>query len=585
MRRVDTTSNLYISKLLKQIASVYEVLGEDKFKIRAYQNAASGVEHLTTSTKVLWEQGKLKEIPGVGPSIAGHLDEYFKTGKAKHFDEVKSKVPKGMFELLGIQGIGAKTAFKLIKDLKISEKDNAIEKVMNAAKAGKIQNLEGFGQLKEKEILEALEKQKPNKETRNRMLLPTATEIAEKYILYMKENKSVIEIFPLGSLRRRVATIGDIDFAVSTNNPKDVINHFIKSSMVTEILNEGDVKASVLIANGARVDLMTENPKSVGALLQHFTGSKGHNIALRKFALEKEMSLSEHGIKFKNKLHEFSNEKDFYEFIGLSFIEPEIREDAGEIEACEKKSLPKLIKLSDIKGDLHTHTDFSDGRNTLEEMVLSAIEKGYEYVGISDHAPSVDARGEAEVEKIIINKKKEISELNNKFPQIKILFGYEVNILKDATLALPDKFLKELDYVIASIHTSFKLEKSEITKRLLNAVRNPYVTFIGHPTGRLLNQRDSIEADWNLIFDEAKKHNKILEINSQPDRLDLPDLLVKEALAKGVKFIINTDSHGIEQFDLMRYGVDIGRRGWLISSSVVNTLSTKDFLKAFLRKF
>lgn len=576
-------TNSYISKLLKQVAAAYEVTGEDRFRIRAYQNAATSIEHATSEIKDLWERGQLTEIPGVGASLAGHLDEYFKTGKVKHFEQVLSKVPEGMFGLFGVQGIGAKTAFKLAKDLKIKTKEEAVKKVVEAAKEGKIQEFEGFGEQKEKDILEALEAVKPNKETRGRMLLPMATEISEKYMKYMKEIPEVLDIKPLGSLRRRVATIGDIDFAIATTKPEKVIPHFVKFPGVTEILNEGDIKASVLLANNIRVDLMTEDPKAIGALLQHFTGSKAHNITLRKYALEKEMSLSEHGIKYKGKTKEFPDEESFYKFIGLSYIEPELREDVGEIKLAEKGTLPKLIEVSDIKGDLHTHTDFSDGHNTLEEMVEAAKQMGYEYVGITDHAPSVTSRGDAEVERIIKAKREEIKKLQDKNPEIAILFGYEVNILNNATMALPDKYLKLLDYAIASIHTSFKQDKDTITKRLVMALKNPYITFLGHPTGRLINERDSYDADWAEVFKVALEQNKILEINSHPERLDLPDILVREAVKKGLKLIINTDSHDVEHFELIRYGVDVARRGWVTPKNVVNTLSKKEFLKTFLR--
>ncbi|MBI4091572.1 hypothetical protein HY419_02340, partial [candidate division WWE3 bacterium] len=391
---INKFSNESISRLLKEVAAAYEVRDEDRFRIRAYQNAASAIEHATSEIKDIWEEGKLTDLPGVGSSIAGHLDEYFKTGKVKHFLEVFKELPQGMFGLFGLQGIGAKTAYKLAKELKIKDREEALEIVKKAAQEGKISQIEGFGEQKEAAILEAIEKLKPNKDTRKRLLLPLATAISEKYMAYLKENKDVMGIEPLGSLRRRVATVGDIDFAISTTNPSSVIKHFINYREVGEVLNEGEVKASVLLKTGVRVDLMTENPEAFGALLQHFTGSKAHNIELRKYALERAASLSEHGIKKGGKTHIFKDEKSFYTFIGLPLIPVEIREGNGEIEAALKGELPSLVDLDDIKGDLHIHTNYSDGRNSLEEMVDALVTKKYEYFGITDHAPSTTARGE-----------------------------------------------------------------------------------------------------------------------------------------------------------------------------------------------
>ncbi len=577
-------SNHYISNLLKWVAASYEVLGEDKFRIRAYQNAASSIEHATSEIKDMWDEGKLKEIPGVGASIAGHLDEYFKTGKVTYFEKVLSQMPPGMFGLFGIQGIGAKTAFKLAQDLKIKENDNPLAIVKKAAEEGKIRALEGFGEKKESELLEAIDKLKPNKETRPRILLSDATEIAQRYTKHMLKCKEVKRIEPLGSLRRRLSTIGDIDFAVVTSNAEVVLNHFTSFSEVAEVLNQGDIKASVLLVNGVRVDLMTEEEKAFGSLLQHFTGSKMHNVALRKVALSKGMSLSEHGIKENGKLLEFPDEESFYNHIGLKFIPPEIREDTGELELFEKgkKTYPNFILQSDIKGDLHSHTDFSDGQNTLEQMIKEAKTLGYSYLGISDHAPSVKTRGLDEVLRIVKDTKKIIEQQNSSDDSIRVLYGYEVNILADETISLPDEVLKHLDYAIGSIHTSFDQDKKTITRRLVNAINNPYINFIAHPSGRLLNQRDAYEVDWEEVFKACLEKNKIIEINSHPERLDLPDVLVREAIKKGVRLIINTDAHSIEDFSLMRYGIDIARRGWAEPKNVVNTLPLKDFLKEFL---
>lgn len=580
----NKVSNSYISKMLKEIAAAYEVTGEDRFKIKAYQNAAAGVEHSTSEVKDLWEEGKLREVPGIGSSIFGHLDEYFKTGKVLHFELVTKGLPKGMFGLFGLQGIGAKTAYRLAKAFNLKNKENALEVVKKAAQNGKIRSLEGFGEQSEKDILSVLNNVTPNKEARARMLLPDATEISQRYSSYMKAAGGCERVEVLGSLRRRCATVGDLDFAVVSSESAKVISNFVKYKEVWEILSEGDVKASVLLKNGVRVDLMVEKKEGFGSLSQHFTGSKAHNIALRKYALDKGMSLSEHGIKYKNKMRSFEDEEEFYNFLGLELIPAELREDMGEIEASKNGTLPGLIKLEDVKGDLHSHTVLSDGNNTLEEMVFAAKAMNYRYVGITDHAPSIVSRGDKEVERIIDDTRVKIEHINSSDDTIRVLFGYEVNILSDATLSLSDKFLSKLDFVIAAIHTSFNQDRKTITDRLLSAIRNPYVSIIAHPTGRLINSRDSYDADWELVFEEALKQRKILEINSYPQRLDLPDILVREATKKGLKLVINTDAHHIEQFGLMRYGIDIARRGWVTKRDIINTLPLDKLLKELNKK-
>ena len=341
---------------------------------------------------------------------------------------------------------------------------------------------------------------------------------------------------------------------------------------------KGDKKVSAVLTNDVQVDVRVTPEKSFGSMLQYSTGNKLHNVILRTHALEKNMSLSEYGIKYKDKLHEFATEEDFYKFIGVPNIAPELRQGKGEIEAALQGKLPKLVELSDIKGDLHTHTIASDGINTLAEMVSAAKEKGYEYVGISDHSPSVQSRGYGEVEAIIEKQRKNIEALNDAQKDIKVLFGYEVNILADATLALPYDLMAKLDYVIASIHTAFNQDRETITNRIISALENPYVTILGHPSGRLINERPPCDIDWELVFKTALENNKIIEINAFPNRLDLEDDLVRDAINRGVKLIINTDSHEIGTLPYMKYGIDVARRGWCEKKDIINTLSLETFL-------
>jgi DNA polymerase (family 10) len=316
-------------------------------------------------------------------------------------------------------------------------------------------------------------------------------------------------------------------------------------------------------------------------MLQYFTGNMQHNVILRQYALQNGMSLSEYGIKYKEKLEEFAHEEDFYKRLGLQYIPPELRHGRNEVDLAKKGELPKLVKYDEIRGDLHTHTDFSDGENTLEEMVKKAIELGYEYYGITDHAPSVASRGEAEVKKMLEKRREEIENLDKHYKQIKLFYGLEVNILADHTLGLSDELLQILDYGIASIHSAFEMDRDKMTERVLAALSNSYIKIWGHPSGRLINERNGIDINWTKIFEYASKNNKIIEINAQPQRLDLPDDLVADALKMGCQFIINTDSHNLESLNYMKYGIDVARRGGLSKNDIVNTLSLEKFLEKF----
>lgn len=572
-------TNKEIVTILKEALASMEVKDVNKFEIRAYQNAAAAIDNLTTSVFELWENNRLKEIPGVGTTLASHLDELFNTGTVKRFEELQSGLPQGMFSLIGIRGIGAKKALKLAMAFKLATREDAVEKLKLVAEAGKIRNLESFGEKSEQDILKAITETKMTKNEKQRLLLYQAEEIAERLINYIKECKAVLQVEALGSLRRRNSTVGDLDIAVSTNDSEQVIAHFMKFSEIEDNLGQGEKKARVVLKNDIQVDLRTSTPEAFGSMMQYFTGSKQHNVILRTYALEHGKSLSEYGIKFKDKLHEFADEEGFYKFVGLQYIPPELRSGKNEVETAHAHKIPQLIELSDLKGDLHTHTNDSDGINSFEEMTAEAIRLGYEYYGVSDHAPSVQNRGYAEVAKIIKEKRAKIEKFNKSQNKLKVLFGYEVNILADATLALPDELLKELDYVIASVHTSFTQDREKMTERLVKALENPYVTILGHPTGRLINEREACDVNWAKVFEAASANHKIIEINSQPNRLDLTDDLVKEALEYGIKFIISTDAHAIDQLHMMRYGVDVARRGWLTKESVVNQ-GMSEFLQA-----
>lgn len=597
-------SNFYIAKILREIAAAYEVKGEDRFRIRAYDTAADSVEHATSEVKDLWEEGRLQDIPGIGESIAGHLDEYFRTGKVKHFRETKKGLPPGMFAFLGLEGVGAKTAYRLAKELSLK----TLSDLKKAAKSGKISELPGFKEKTSKQILKAIAEYK---EGEGRMVLPIAYAAAERLITEVMKMPGVKQADPLGSLRRMVSTVGDIDIGIATDKPKEVIEAFVNLPDVARVLGAGEAKASVLLKTGKQVDIRVHDPRSYGALLQYFTGSKQHNIHLRKIANKKGLSLSEYGIallqpfssrhgiaslqpfssrhgvaKFKKgkivgKPLTVATEEEFYRMLGMDWIPPEIREDTGEIEAAQKGKLPKLVELKDIKGDTHIHTSNSDGEETPEEMVKAAIARGLKYYGIADHAPSVQSLGEKRARDEILQQKKEIESLGKKYKgRIKLFFSGEIDITAAAEVELPDELMVLYDYTTASIHSSFNQPKEKITKRIINALKNPYVDVLGHPTGRLLGKREAYEVNWEEVFVTAVREKKFLEINAFPTRLDLPDTLVRVAKGKGVKFVINTDAHHSSQLDNMRFGVAVARRGWCEKSDIINALSADRFAKA-----
>lgn len=592
--RRDMT-NLEIAKLMRAVSAALRIkskLPVTRFQVIAYQNAADAIEHLTSEAKDLWDAGELEKIPGVGKTIAERLDELFKKGKVKHFQETFEGLPPAMFELMDVPGIGAKRAYLLTKKLGITKARGALEKLAHAAERGRICELEGFGEQIEKEILEAV---RQVKERNKRLLLSFATIIAEEVVEHMKKNPHVKKIETLGSLRRNVATVGDIDIAVATEEPAEVIEHFVNYPKKQKLIERGPISSSLLLPGGVQVDLMVQPENHFGSLLQHFTGSKHHNVALRTYALKKKLSLSEKGITplrqgsvgGKGKMLSFTTEEKFYNYLGLDWIPPEIREDQGEIEAALSHDLPKLVELRDIKGDLHMHSNFPEetshdvGLDNMEEMVEVAGKLEYEYVGFSEHNPKQNM-DESKILDVLEKKRERVQKLKTKNLKLKIFNGLEVDITPSGKLALPEKAFATLDYAIVSVHSSFKGTKEDQTKRVLSGLEHPRVRIFGHPTARKLNQREGIELDWEKIFGYCLKNNKWVEINSSPDRLDLPDVLVREAVKAGVKLIIGTDSHSKGWLPGMRYGVSVARRGWAQEKDIINTLPLGELEKLLM---
>ncbi len=582
-------SNAEISKLLRNVAASYATKDEKKyyFQIIAYQKAAEAIEQSTTELKDAHKENALEKIPGVGPTIRKHLEELFETGKVKHFEEVMQDVPKAMFPLLDIPSFGPKKAFKLVTFFDLKNPATAMNDLEKIAMDNKIAQLEGFGEKSQQDILQAISEYRQGTTKSARMVYPFAHEIAEKIIEYMKKHKAVKEIQPLGSLRRKVSTIGDVDLAVASKEPEKVIEHFVSYPYKERVIERGPATSSILISGGKHIDLMVQQPERFGSLLQHFTGSKHHNIHLRELALKKGLSLSEYGIKHKKDkdatFKSYDTEEKFYKALGMEWIPPEIREDTGEIELAQKNAVPKLVELSDIRGDFHIHSNFplkpshDLGRNTIEEMVKKALSLGYSTIGFSEHNPSVSNQSKKQIYDHIARRNEEIDKVQSRHKSIRIFKLLEIDILVGGSLAIDDNALSLLDGALVSIHSSFSMEKKAMTKRVLQGLSHPKAKILSHPTGRLINERPGYDLEWDSLFAFAKEHNKALEINSWPVRLDLPDALVKEAVEHGVKLIIDTDSHAADQMDNMQYGVAVARRGWATRDAILNTMEYNKF--------
>jgi DNA polymerase (family 10) len=593
MDGVKYYTNLEIAELLRKMAAAYQILDENRFKIIAYERAADSIEHLTSEVKDLWDDEKLSEIPGVGPAIVGHLDELFRTGKVRHFESVMTKVPQSVFPLLSVPGIGPKKAYKLVKELHLQNEKNAVQDLEKAIHAHKIAPIVGFGEKSEDDILQNIKTYHKGAVKEKRILLFEADHIADDVIKFLTKDQGVKRVDALGSLRRKVATVGDIDIAIMTDKPKEAIAYFCTYPH-KKIIEQGPTGASLLLHNGRQVDLRVQEEASYGAMLQYFTGSKNHNIALRTYALTKGLSLSEYGIKKMNnkgKIIQFDSEDAFYRYLGMANIPPELREDRGEIATALKHEIPLLVETNDIRGDMHLHTSFDLepshdlGANTIHEVLDVAKDLGYRYIGISDHNPSIGNHTDKEIVTIMKNRQefyqKEADQWRKKNnSDLQIFIMLEVDIKPDGSLALPKQAFEYVDGVIASVHSSFSMKKADMTKRLLSALTaHPKVKMLGHPTGRLLGKREGYEADWHEIFTLCKEHDIALEINASPYRLDLPDALVYDAVKLGCRFSVNTDAHSVSEMEMMKYGVSVARRGWAEKRDILNTYSYNDIRK------
>ena len=582
-------SNEQIAKLLRNVAASYTIKNEKKFRFQiiAYQKASDTIANLTSEVKDFYHENKLDTLPGIGNTIRSHLIELFKKGEVRHFNWALKGIPATVFPLLEIPGFGPKRAYRLVKEFKLNNPETVIDELEKATKQGKIAPLDGFGEKSQGDILRAISEFREGKGKTTRMVLPYAQEIAEKIVDYLKKSKYVITAEPLGSLRRKMATVGDIDIAVASNNPQSVISHFISYPHKERAIEKGDITASMLVSGGRQIDLMVQPKESFGSLLQHFTGSKNHNIALREYAVKKGLSLSEYGIRSgkSRKLEKISTEEKFYEALGMQWIPPEIRENTGEIELAISDKLPKLIELEDIKGDLHIHSSFPIepshdlGKSLSEEMVDKAKELNYRYLGFSEHNPSVSKHTKSDIYSLIARRNEVIEQIKLKNKSIRIIKLLEVDILPSGNLAIDNRSLDLLDGAIISIHSVFSMNKQDMTKRVISGLSYKKAKILAHPTGRMINERPGYDLDFQKIFEFCVKNYKALEINSWPARLDLPDTLIRQAIQKDVKLVINTDSHSTPEMNLMRYGVFMARRGWAQKNDILNALEYNEFIQ------
>jgi DNA polymerase (family 10) len=580
-------TNKDIVHLLKSAAAALLLTNENRFRIIAYQKAADAVEGSSQEVFEMWKLGKLADIEGIGPSLQQHLNEYFTKPEGSYLEKQLAKVPATVYELMKAPGIGPKKAYKIVMTFKLFNLDTVVGEIHKLAAKNKIAELEGFGEKSQQDILDALKIHENRKDQEERMSLPIAFTLAQDVQRYLLKNKHVQEVNTLGSLRRMNATIGDVDVvAVAEKKYADeIIEHFTNYPEKISIEGKGDEKASIITAAGRRVDLRVVEKERYGSMLQYFTGSKAHNIKLREYGLRKGFSLNEFGIKKgKSKAGQgratdfsFDSEEKFYEFLGLQWVPPELREGNEEVLLAAQKKLPELVELSDIKGEFHIHSSFDveeshdPGTDSMVDMIKKAQELGYTYLAFSEHNPSISKHTDDQIIRLIKRKNEAVKALNEKLKDFTCINSLEVDILPDGRLALPDEAFQYLDMIVVSVHSSFTQPNEKMTERILRGLSYPKVRVFGHPTARLLGKREGVQADWDTIFDFCSKKNIALEINSATSRLDLPELLVRAALKRKNIFSIDTDAHEVSGMDAMHYGVAVARRGWCQKSDIINT--------------
>jgi DNA polymerase (family 10) len=560
-----------LADLFEKMADILEFKSENPFKISAYRKASRILRDLTQDIEEISKKGELKNIPGIGEGMAQKIEEYLKTGEVSKYEEVRKGVSDQLIAMMDIPGMGPKTLALIHKERGIGNLSQ-LEKVVED---GSLIGLPGMGEKKVENIRRGIQLLKQSK---GRMNLGMAFPVAKRIVEALRERTGSKKIEWAGSLRRMRENIGDIDLLATGKDLKKIVHAFTHLPEVKEVLASGETKASVIVEGGLQIDLRAVEEGSYGAALQYFTGSKAHNIHLRGIAKAKGIKINEYGVFKGEKKIGGKEEKDVYKALGMVWIEPELREDRGEIEAAQKKNLPKLVLESEIKGDFHVHSNWSDGSSSIEEVARAAQKKGYQYIAICDHSKSLKiAHGLDETR--LTKQMEEIDRINEKLKNFRILKGTEVDILSDGRLDLSEKVLERLDIVIAAIHSGFKQGREKMTKRIIRAIENPFVNIIAHPSGRLLGARDPYEVDIDEVMEAAKKYGKALEINAYFERLDLDDIHCRKAKEMSIRVAIGTDTHHLDQMWMMSLGVAVARRGWLETKDVLNTLSLKEILK------
>jgi DNA polymerase (family 10) len=567
-------TNAALSAIFSQMADVMEILGEDRFRINSYRTVARVIEETGTDVPVLLETGDLAKTPGIGKSSLAKIEEFVKTGRIQAHQELLAKIPPTLLDLLAIPGVGPKTVKTLYEHLHIS----SIPELKKAVEDGSIETLPGFGAKKAAAILRGIEfRQKAS----GRIRLDQAMIAAQLVTDYLRPLHGIDKIETAGSLRRCAETIGDVDLLVTTDKadskakqtPEQIIESFTGAPFVEQVLGAGGTKSSVVIrteTTPVQVDVRVVPQESFGAAMQYFTGSKAHNVRLREIAIKAGLKLNEYGLFKDDDMVAGADEQEVYKKLGLEFIDPRLREDRGEIDAAKRHALPKLVRLEDIRGDFHAHTVASDGGNTIEEMTQAARERGYEFLCITDHSKS-SAIANGQSPQRLARQIKEIHKMNARLKGITLLAGAEVDILAEGNLDFDDELLADLDFVVASIHSALGSTRERVTTRTLKAMDNPYVMCIGHPTGRLIGQREAMDLDMPAVIEHAAQTGTALEVNSDPSRLDLRDIHCKMAIEAGVKLTIDTDAHSTGSLGLMPFGVATAARGWATKADVLNT--------------
>jgi len=564
--------NAEIAAMFDQAADLLEIEGENQFRVRAYRRAARTIEGLPQNVRSLIAAHEdLSELPGIGKDLAGKIENIVSSGHFDLLDKLKKELPGDLGEMASLPGLGPKRIKLLYDKVKV----RTLDELRKAIQKGKLHGLHGFGPVIEQKLAAALEKPAPEK----RFRLATAEAEAEALVNFLQDKGRVVVA---GSYRRRRETVGDLDILATSKHAATVCDKLAIYENVEKVLAHGPTRTTVVLRSGIQVDLRAVSEESYGAALLYFTGSKAHNIALRGLAVKRNWKLSEYGLFSGKRRIAGATEEEVYKKLGLAYIPPEMREDRGEIALAQKGALPRLIAIDDIRGDLHVHSDWTDGTAPLSDMVTAAQARGYSYMALTDHSRRQAMSHGLDPAKIA-RQCREVDKLNAKLKGFTILKGIEVDILKDGKLDLPDTALAELDVVIASVHSFFDLSSDEQTARILRAMQNPCVSIIGHPTGRLIGEREPYAVDMDRITSAARDLNCCLEINAEPDRLDLNDLHAHMAKSKDVKIAISTDAHSVNAFAYMRYGVDQARRAWLTAADVINTRPLTELRKLLKR--